>query len=123
MYTYPQLKFYHNRIIKLVKEKIGLNVVMAGSWLNLTDGRRKELRWHNHRGIDYAAVYYLKTIPFLNSGTLIKDYGFVRAPQNSLLIFPGNIDHSTPGFPFRFKRYTYAFDLNIARDFVDGING
>ena len=113
MYTYPYLKFYHDRITKLIREKIGLNLAIMGSWMNLTDGRRKEIKWHNHAGFDYTGVYYLKTVPFLNSGTLIKDYGFVRSPQNSLLILPANIDHTSPAFPFRFKRYTYAFNLNI----------
>ena len=112
MYTYPYLKFYHDRITKLIREKIGLNLAIMGSWMNLTDGRRKEIKWHTHP-VDYAGVYYMKTTPFFNSGTVIKEYGLVRSPQNSLLIFPGNLYHSTPGFPFRFKRYTYGFNLNI----------
>ena len=109
----PSLRVYHEHLLKLIKKEIGLNLAIMGSWMNLTDGRRKEIKWHNHAGFDYTGVYYLKTVPFLNSGTLIKDYGFVRSPQNSLLILPANIDHSSPAFPFRFKRYTYAFNLNI----------
>ena len=108
----PSLRVYHEHLLKLIKKEIGLNLAIMGAWMNLTDGRRKEIKWHTHP-VDYAGVYYMKTTPFFNSGTVIKEYGLVRSPQNSLLIFPGNLYHSTPGFPFRFKRYTYAFNLNI----------
>ena len=52
----------------------------------------------------------MKTIPFVDSGTLFKD-GFMRAPQNSLLLFPANLYHRPPTSPFRFKRYSMALDL------------
>ena len=71
---------------------------------------KEDIFYHQHTS-DYSCVYYIKTLPYFNSGTLFKDYGFVRAKQNSLILFPSHLYHSTPGSIFRFKRYTMAFDL------------
>ena len=57
---------------------------------------------------------------FFSNGTLFKDYGLVKAKENSLLCFPSHLDHSTPSSPLRFKRYSWAMDLNIKKDLVDG---
>ena len=57
----------------------------------------------------------MKTFPLLNSGTLFKDEGFIRCPQNSLIVFPSHLVHSVPKYRFGFSRYTLAMDLNISR--------
>ena len=105
----------HDRIIEVVKDELGLDLKVLRSWINLTDGRNLKRKWHNHcREIDnseYSMVYYIKTFPFFSNGTLFKDQGLVKAPENSLILFPSHLYHSTPGSIFRFKRYTMAFDL------------
>ena len=50
--------------------------------------------------------------PFFSNGTLFKDYGLVKAKQNSMLLFPSHLDHATPSSPLRFKRQTWAINLN-----------
>ena len=60
-----------------------------------------------------VAVYYLKTLPFFSNGTLFED-GFVRAPQNSMIIYPSTVLHATPMYPFPFiDRYVMSIDLNF----------
>ena len=109
----------HDRIIEVVKDELGLDLRVVRSWINLSDGRNIKRVWHNHHresyGFDnseYSMVYYIKTFPFFSNGTLFKNEGFVKAKQNSLIIFPSHLDHSTPGSIFRFKRYTMPFDLS-----------
>jgi hypothetical protein len=53
----------------------------------------------------------MKTYTPFDSGTNFRD-GFVRAGQNSLLIFPSSLDHTVPSSLFRFKRYTMAMEMN-----------
>ena len=84
----------------------------------MSDGRNIKRVWHNHYrdypGFDnstHSVVYYMKTFPFFSNGTLFEKHGFVKAKQNSLMVFPSHWNHSTPGSIFRFKRYTMAFDL------------
>ncbi len=118
--TYPTIhllssfNWVHKRVIERVNNEIKLNLKIVRSWFNWSDGRKEYLNWHEHKETgDYAAVYYLKTIPFFNSGTLFKEYGFVRAPQNSIMIFPSHFIHSAPISFLRYDRYSMAFDLRF----------
>ena len=104
-----------NDIVGIVQEKTGLDLVIGDSWINWTNGKKKDFSWHDHTkpiGCDYALVYYLKTFPFFSNGTVFRG-GFVKAPQNSLILFPSHLEHSAPTSPLRFDRYTLAMDLNI----------
>ncbi len=92
----------------------GLEPVTDNVWVNWNSGKKEEMMWHSHSAYDYACVYYMQTIPFLNSGTQFVEE-FIRAPQNSLMIFPGDEVHSVPSYPFGFERYTLSMDLNIVR--------
>ena len=59
-------------------------------------------------------VYYMKTTPFLNSGTLFRDESkseFLRAPQNSLILFDPRVEHSPPASFLPFQRYSLVMDL------------
>ena len=77
--------------------------------MNITQQRQHNRRMGGRRAV---AVYYIKTLPFFNSGTLFED-GFVRAPQNSMIIFPAHLLHTTPKYPFPFiDRYVMSIDLN-----------
>ena len=114
----PSLGVYFQILKERIKNdpRIGnLNFEIVGSWLNEDRGKKEDICYHKHSA-DYTCLYYIKTLPYFNSGTLFADYGFVRAKQNSLLIYPGNLIHGTPSYPFHFiKRYTLAVDLNIIR--------
>ena len=102
----------HERLMERINNKTKLNLKVVQSWFNWTDGRKEYFSWHNHKKTgDYAAVYYLKTLPFFNSGTLFKEYGFIRAPQNSIMIFPSDLMHSAPISFLRYDRYSMALDL------------
>tara|TARA_B100000287_G_scaffold367192_1_gene362806 strand:- start:790 stop:1293 length:504 start_codon:yes stop_codon:yes gene_type:complete len=111
----PELQWVHDRLIKAAYRVVG-RVKINRFWINETTGNKKDLSWHNHidnQGTDYGSVYYLKSIPFYD-GTLFEDQ-FVKAPQNSLLIFPAHLKHTAPSLPrynpLRLKRYTMSADF------------
>ena len=97
-------------IINSVNRRTGLNLGIEKSWINWTNGKKEDIAWHNHP-TDYSLVYYMKTVPFFSDGTLFRDQ-FIKAPVNSLLLFPGYLEHTAPSCPFRIHRYTWAFELN-----------
>ena len=97
-------------IINSVNRRTGLNLGIEKSWVNWTNGKKEDIAWHSHE-CDYSLVYYMKTVPFFSDGTLFRDQ-FVKAPVNSLLLFPGYLEHTAPSCPFRIHRYTWAFELN-----------
>ena len=100
-----------------IHKETGKNFVVRKSWINWTNGSKKEVVWHDHlrtvaRGAGYTMVYYLKIpLPFFSNGTLFKEEGFITAPQNSILIFPPHLEHTAPSSPFRLERYTMSLDL------------
>ena len=104
-------------MVRIIFKETGLDLVVADmAWINWTNGSKKDVAWHTHE-CDYALVYYIKTpLPFFSNGTLFED-GFVRAPQNSMIIFPAHLIHTAPSSPFRFDRYTMAINLNIRNNF------
>ena len=99
-----------HKILVTIANTLRQGIVLQRVWINCTNGKDVEDYWHNHLPMKWSCVYYMKTIPFVDSGTLFKD-GFVRAPQNSLIIFPANLYHRPPSSPLRFKRYSMALDL------------
>tara|TARA_B100000214_G_scaffold172414_1_gene123983 strand:+ start:216 stop:746 length:531 start_codon:yes stop_codon:yes gene_type:complete len=100
-----------------IHKETGRNFVVRKSWINWTNGSKKEMMWHDHlrtipRGGGYTMVYYIKIpVPFFSNGTLFKEEGFITAPQNSILIFPPHLEHTAPTSPFRLDRYTMSLDL------------
>tara|TARA_B100000287_G_scaffold58288_1_gene51227 strand:+ start:251 stop:802 length:552 start_codon:yes stop_codon:yes gene_type:complete len=117
----PEFQPLMEKIASQAGAKISLNsgrthitLEMKAAWVNWTNGTNKDICWHNHSRYDYSIVYYLKTFPFFSNGTLFREpIGFIKAPQNSMLVLPGHLDHTAPTSPFRFNRYTVAIDLNI----------
>ncbi len=102
-----------NYMVELISKEVGKNFVLNKAWVNLTNGKSKDLAWHHHRmDCEYAAVYYMKIFPLFSNGTLFRD-GLVKAPQNSILVFPADLDHTAPSSPLRFDRYTMALNLNV----------
>jgi len=116
LHEQPMFASLMNIIIDKIKKEIKLNLEIRRSWVKWSNGRKDQMNWHHHyvyKDTSFAAVYYLKTIPFFSSGTLFKD-GFVRAPQNSMIIFPSHVLHTTPRHPFPFiDRYVMGMDLNF----------
>ena len=103
----------HKLFLYQIYEYLGLRLEIEKSWVNWTNGKKSDIAWHTHPGALWSAVYYMKTFPF-SSGTLFRT-GFMKAPQNSILIFPANLEHTAPTAPFRFDRYTMALDLIPAK--------
>ena len=109
----PELQFerIHKIFLSNAENVIRESLEWDISWFLLTHGKRKNIYWHNHP-VDYAGVYYMKTFPFFSNGTLFKDR-FIKAPQNSLLIFPGHLYHTAPTSPFSFDRYTMSLNWKL----------
>ena len=99
-------------MLELVYKRTGLVLEVSKSWVNWTNGSKKDIAWHIHPS-QYSLVYYMKTpLPFFNNGTLFRK-GLFKAPQNSIIVFPGSMEHTAPSSPFRFNRYSLAMELNI----------
>ena len=113
LYLNSKFTFSFNHMVDMIFKETGLNLEIRAAWVNCTNGKNKDMCWHSHRH-DYALVYYMKTFPFFSNGTLFREpIGFVKAPQNSLILFPGRLEHTAPSSLFRFSRYTVAMNLNI----------
>jgi len=112
LHLHSDFIFPINDILKIVLKETGLDLVVADRvWINWTNGSMKDIAWHRHQ-CDYALVYYMRTpLPFFSNGTLFRS-GLFTAPQNSMIIFPADMEHTAPTSPFRFDRYTMAMDLN-----------
>ena len=104
------------KIEDIIKKEINLDLEVTKSWVKYSNSDT-QLNWHTHH-CAYASVYYMKIpLPFFSNGTLFKD-GFVRAPQNSMIIFPAHLLHTTPTNPFPFiDRYVMSIDLNIRNSY------
>ena len=112
LHLHPDFTSSMNDILGIVYKEIGLSLVISKSWANWTNGNKKDIAWHIHHS-QYSLVYYMKTpLPFFNNGTLFRK-GLFKAPQNSIIVFPGSMEHTAPSSPFRFNRYSLAMELNI----------
>jgi len=103
-------QYFYSLFLLLKENRFNINAKVHKSWIFSTRGQREF--WHTHPEADWAAVYYIKTVPFFDNGTLFRS-GLVKASQNSLLVFPGHLEHTAPTFPFRFNRYTWGMDLTV----------
>ena len=109
MYLLPSFGPIIYRMLNLIKESLKEDLIVTYAWINWTNGKKEDLCWHDHPSY-YSAVYYMQTFPFFSNGTLFED-GLVKAPQNSLLVFPSRLQHTAPSSPLRFERYTMALEL------------
>ena len=109
---YFPFKDIHYKILSICTKKLKLSLEISRSWINLTNGRKGETYWHNHPS-DYTLVYFIQTLPFFNSGTLLREK-FIRVKQNGIVLFTGKTEHAAPSYPFPFfDRYSLAMELNI----------
>ena len=109
LHEYDEIRPIVVKILSEIEKKTSLRIATNKVWVNWNSGKKEEQFWHTH-DCDLTLVYYMRTLPFFNGGTCFEDK-FVRSPQNGLIIFPANILHSVPSYPFRFERYTLAMDL------------
>jgi len=106
LHTYKELNYFLKKINKYIKpNKIDM------CWGNYTDG--SYLSWHNHEGLKYSIIYYLKSPQKL--GVMFKKgkYGieYTKGLVNSLVIFDGGKVHSMPNSYKKINRYTIAIDI------------
>tara|TARA_B100000965_G_scaffold335086_1_gene300797 strand:+ start:56 stop:559 length:504 start_codon:yes stop_codon:yes gene_type:complete len=115
LHQQPEFFSVIKKIEDIIKKEINLNLEVTKSWVKYSNSDT-QLNWHSHYpkdNVSFASVYYIKTIPFFSNGTLFED-GFVRAPQNSMIIFPAHLLHTTPKYSFPFiDRYVMSLNLNI----------
>ena len=50
-------------MVDMILRETGLNLEIRAAWVNWTNGKKKDIAWHNHSRHDYALVYYMKTFP------------------------------------------------------------
>ena len=109
---YYKFKTFFDIMESKIEEVTRKNLKFITAWANWTNGKKKDVAWHNHPKADYTFVYYLKLPPFFNNGTLVEEpVGLVKTKQNSLLLLPGKLYHTAPSSPLRLDRYTLAGDL------------
>ena len=107
----PQFKWAHKIFNEIASKELRIPLRFECSFFAESNGNKESILWHDHP-VDYVGVYYMKIpFPFFSNGTLFKE-GFVKAPQNSLLLFPGHLMHSIPTSPLRFKRCTMSLNWN-----------
>ena len=100
-------------IIKKVGTFVGKDVNVSRMWGKWVSGRREHMNWHNHLPNDYSMVYYLKVPRFMRNGTLFKSKGLIRTKENSLLIFPAELMHSSPSYLWKGDRYVISADFTV----------
>ena len=107
IYNIPCFKDPIDKMGKAIATVIKKDLILKRSWINWTNGRKKDIAWHNHPDADISAVYYMTKY---NCGTQFED-SFVKAELNSLLVFPSNLLHTAPTSLFRYDRYSMALDM------------
>ena len=111
---YSQFNLVFTIFDSMAQQYLQRELIPETSWFIMTQGKENEFVMHNHP-VDYVAVYYMNSHPSFTNGTEFEEYGFVEAPENSMLLFPGNLVHSPPRFKCNeyFERYTMSFNWNF----------
>jgi|10_taG_2_1085330.scaffolds.fasta_scaffold17268_5 hypothetical protein len=107
---FSQFESVHTKFLDIAQTAVDTKLKWDVSWFVFTKGIIENNGWHTHP-VDYVGVYYMQTFPFFSNGTLFKE-GLFKVPQNSLLIFPGHLEHAAPSSPLPFERYTLALNWN-----------
>ena len=108
---HPSFKELKERATEEVKSFTGKDVETVRMWGKWVDGKRKYLNYHNHLPCEYSFIYYLNIPRFMRNGTLFKGRGLIKGKENSLVIFPSKLDHSSPIYFWKTDRYVVAGDL------------
>tara|TARA_B100000287_G_C20596054_1_gene766175 strand:- start:848 stop:1306 length:459 start_codon:yes stop_codon:yes gene_type:complete len=102
-----------NHLLSAISHRTELKLEMISAWMLRTRGKEEDVSWHNHlkSGADYSMVYYVKS-PLFFTGTSFR-HGFVRASQNSMILFPSCLEHASPRHPLGIERYVLSADLKV----------
>ena len=111
LHLHPSFKELVENITEKIKSVIGRDVKVDRMWGKWINGEKDHMNWHNHLPNDYSIVYYLKVPSFMRNGTLFKGRGLIKGKENSLVIFPSKLDHSSPIYFWKTDRYVVAGDL------------
>ena len=108
LHVYPEMKTFLKKINSYIN-----NYKIYHCWANVTNG--DDLAWHSHPPfVVRSLVYYLKNKNEI--GTMFKKEGIkvevTRAPENSLAIFDGKLEHSVP-LHLPEERISIAVDLML----------
>ena len=108
LHVYPEMKTFLKKINSYIN-----NYKIYHCWANVTNG--DDLAWHSHPPfVVKSLVYYLKNKNEI--GTMFKKEGIkvevTRAPENSLAIFDGKLEHSVP-LHLPEERISIAVDLML----------
>ena len=114
LHLHPNFKEVLESITEHVTNSLRKDVKISRMWGLWIDGKKEHMNWHNHSPEDYSAIYYLKVPPFIRNGTIFEDRGLVRADENSLLIFPSNLNHTSPSYFWKGDRYVISADYNVS---------
>ena len=114
LHLHPSFKEVVESITEHVSRSVRKNVKISQMWGLWINGKKEHINWHNHSPNDYSAIYYLKVPPFIRNGTIFEDRGLVRVDENSLLIFPSNLNHTSPSYFWKGDRYVISADYNVS---------
>tara|TARA_R100001510_G_C7625348_1_gene185312 strand:+ start:147 stop:566 length:420 start_codon:yes stop_codon:yes gene_type:complete len=112
---FSQFNVAHQIFDFLATKYLGKNLIPDKSWFIMTQGKEDQVLMHHHP-VDYVGVYYMNTFPLFKNGTLFEQDGFVEAPLNSMVLFPGSLVHTAPPFKENFKRYTMSLNWNFKNE-------
>ena len=113
LHLHPSFKELGEYIIEQVKDVSGKDVKIDRMWGKWMNGKKEHMNWHDHLPSDYSIVYYLKVPPFMKNGTLFEEKGLVRTEENSLLIFPSRLKHTSPSYFWKGDRYVISADYFV----------
>ena len=114
LHLHPNFKEVVESITEHVSRSFRKNVKISKMWGLWIDGKKEHMNWHDHSPHDYSAIYYLKVPPFIRNGTIFEDRGLVRVDENSLLIFPSNLKHTSPSYFWKGDRYVISADYKVS---------
>ena len=113
LHLHPDFNELTETITKKVRTSVGKDVNVSRMWGKWMSGKREHMNWHNHLPNDYSMVYYLKVPRFMRNGTLFEGEGLIRTKENSLLIFPAELVHSSPSYFWKGDRYIISADFIV----------
>ena len=114
LHLHPNFKEVVESITEHVTNSFKKDVKISAMWGLWINGKKEHMNWHNHSPNDYSAIYYLKVPPFTRNGTIFEDRGLVRTDENSLLIFPSNLKHTSTSYFWKGDRYVISADYKVS---------
>lgn len=97
-----------------IKKVVGINHSIHKSWVNYTDEKLKYTHWHNHSGNKHyqnVCVYMIENPEHIGTWFWINNNIYkVKAPTNSLLVFPCSLTHTVPS-EIKEPRYSLSIDF------------